>query len=103
MMTSLEAQWAEQEEVFLKQLRKELSYEECWERHREIIERYHGEGQEAGEKNEGVIGRLEEAEDNRLEDESGENGRLEGIGQLSFGFEEDYVMNITAGQSDPDK
>ena len=43
-MASVE-QWAEQEEIFVKQIRGELTLDQSWKLHKEVIAKYFGKGE----------------------------------------------------------
>jgi hypothetical protein len=94
---SLEEQWREQEEFFLRQLRRELSYEECWARHLEIIDRYHEdeEAQDTEQEGEDVTDHTIVGE-NLLEDEAVDDDILEITRQISPELEESSEVEIVA-------
>ena len=49
-----EEQWALQEEIFLKQIKGEISADQSWKLHKEVITKYFGKGEvddELGEPN----------------------------------------------------
>ena len=45
-------QWAEQEEIFLKQIKGELTFDQCWKMHKEVIAKYFGKEENDNEDDE---------------------------------------------------
>ena len=45
-------QWEEQEEIFLKQIKGELTFDQCWKMHKEVIAKYFGKEENDNEDDE---------------------------------------------------